>query len=136
MIAALFARFIAPFATPLLIAGLIATASYAAWTRIELAWVRNQVEGLQEDVGAMRAKISTKDGVIDRQAAAIKEMKAAGEAQADRVARAAADARKARQESDRRVRELLAKSRVPSECRAATDWAAAQAKEIAKDWNR
>lgn len=70
---------------------------------------------------------------IEDQNAAIAELRAKADAQAERIALAAQDAAQARREAEARVRRVLSET-VPEECSAAVQWGAEQAGELAKRW--
>ena len=70
---------------------------------------------------------------IKDQNAAIAEMKAKADAQAERLAVAAQDAAQARREAEARVRRVLSEA-VPEECSAAVQWGAEQGARLAERW--
>ena len=70
---------------------------------------------------------------IKDQNAAIAEMKAKADAQAERLAVAAQDAAQARRDAEVRVRRIMAEE-VPQECSAAVQWGAEQGAKLAERW--
>ena len=70
---------------------------------------------------------------IKKQKAAIAEMKAQADAQAERLAVAAQDAAEARRDAEVRVRRIMAEE-VPQECAAAVQWGAEQGARLAERW--
>ena len=70
---------------------------------------------------------------IKDQNAAIDEMKAKADAQAERLAVAAQDAAQARRDAEVRVRRIMAEE-VPQECSAAVQWGAEKAVDLSEQW--
>lgn len=121
------------FALPLALGGLVVVGAYAAWTRVELALVRGEVESLTEKLGKCATDLAAERATIKRQAEAIADMKAKGEEAKAAVAEAEKKLRAQRAGYERRLREIAA-APVPQDCAGAVRWAAEEAAGIVREW--
>ena len=100
---------------------------------LRLGIAQNRADTAEAALASCKRDRMTLVESIKDQNAAIAEMKAQADAQAERLAVAAQDAAQARRDAEVRVRRVLSEA-VPEECSAAVQWGAEKAVDLSEQW--
>ncbi|MAT70395.1 MAG: hypothetical protein CMJ58_12820 [Planctomycetaceae bacterium] len=118
----------------LVLGGLVLTIiSVIGVQHLRLGIAQNRADTAEAALASCNRDRMTLVESIKDQNAAIAEMKAQADAQAERLAVAAQDAAEARRDAEVRVRRIMAEE-VPQECAAAVRWGAEQGAKLAERW--
>lgn len=100
---------------------------------LRLGMAQSRAETAEAALASCKRERMTLVDAVERQNAAIAEMKSQADAQAERLAAASHDAAQARRDAEARVRRIMAEE-VPQECAAAVRWGAEQGAKLAERW--
>ena len=118
----------------LVLGGLVLTIiSVIGVQHLRLGIAQNRADTAEAALASCKRDRMTLVESIKDQNAAIAEMKAQADAQAERLAVAAQDAAEARRDAEVRVRRIMAEE-VPQECAAAVQWGAEKAVDLSEQW--